>query len=599
MAGRLLYNLPNATTVESGDKFLIQQGVSSKQVDEGVLAALYKDHATSYNKNPADGSAHNADDIKDTRNGGSVQDFIDAQYTTVAELATGKFKVGTYVKLTDRALGIFLVGAVGTADGKGILDAGNGNTAVIIDNYNFLNIKAYGADGTPAKDTAAFYRCLDKTGYIDLQGLTINVTVSSSYIINKDVIIRNGKINFSSATLQRVFIWKSGSIFRFERVHVLGNSNGSINDSFDTTSGTYALIRAELDSDGAAKNLQLDNSRFERLIVCEDNKNAATSADEFLVRGGYARNCEFHNISGHTFSFNAWDGIKITQNKFFNIGALCADFAAFTRNCILEDNEIDGAAGIGKTQIRKNGGGIQLPQSNSISNNNAKNLTGGLGGNVAVLKQSGIKEKMSDNVVVYDGQSNADSIEIFGSCDFDNNDITRTTVKTRSMFSTVTDIDIPNPVINIRGSKGDGMLNFARLQNTSVAKINIDDNTPTGLSKLVSIEGAVNLPSLKITDNTADCSILAPSGVAIQASSGTISLRGAKISGNNLKSGSTPIVLWNAEGTTLNGNTLEHVTGNNFDIINTNSYAVVGNTGTSAWPATTLEKVVTGNSVLV
>lgn len=37
MAGRPLYNLPNATTVESGDKFLIQQGVSSKQVDKDVL----------------------------------------------------------------------------------------------------------------------------------------------------------------------------------------------------------------------------------------------------------------------------------------------------------------------------------------------------------------------------------------------------------------------------------------------------------------------------------------------------------------------------------------------------------------------------------
>lgn len=37
MAGRPLYNLPNATTVGSGDKFLIQQGVSSKQIDKDVL----------------------------------------------------------------------------------------------------------------------------------------------------------------------------------------------------------------------------------------------------------------------------------------------------------------------------------------------------------------------------------------------------------------------------------------------------------------------------------------------------------------------------------------------------------------------------------
>lgn len=37
MAGRPLYNLPNATTVGSGDKFFIQQGVGSKQVDKDVL----------------------------------------------------------------------------------------------------------------------------------------------------------------------------------------------------------------------------------------------------------------------------------------------------------------------------------------------------------------------------------------------------------------------------------------------------------------------------------------------------------------------------------------------------------------------------------
>ena len=37
MAGRALGSLPNATTIASGDKFLIQQGVSSKQIDKDVL----------------------------------------------------------------------------------------------------------------------------------------------------------------------------------------------------------------------------------------------------------------------------------------------------------------------------------------------------------------------------------------------------------------------------------------------------------------------------------------------------------------------------------------------------------------------------------
>lgn len=70
-----------------------------------------------------------ASNVRDTTNGGSVQDFIDAQYTTVAELATGKFTVSTYVRLTDRDFGLFRVQSGGVADGSGVLDAGDGNTA--------------------------------------------------------------------------------------------------------------------------------------------------------------------------------------------------------------------------------------------------------------------------------------------------------------------------------------------------------------------------------------------------------------------------------------------------------------------------------------
>lgn len=66
-------------------------------------------------------------------NGGNVQNFIDAQYTAVAELETGKYRVGAYVRLTDRAMGLFLLQSGGTANGYDIIDAGNGNTARMVD----------------------------------------------------------------------------------------------------------------------------------------------------------------------------------------------------------------------------------------------------------------------------------------------------------------------------------------------------------------------------------------------------------------------------------------------------------------------------------
>lgn len=78
--------------------------------------------------------------------GGSVQDFIDAQFTTVAELATGKFHVGQYVKLKDRAMGLFLLKSGGTPTGGRVLDAGNGNTAELqITHQTF--IEHWGAKG--------------------------------------------------------------------------------------------------------------------------------------------------------------------------------------------------------------------------------------------------------------------------------------------------------------------------------------------------------------------------------------------------------------------------------------------------------------------
>lgn len=50
--------------------------------------------------------------------------------TTVSDVATGKFSVGKYVTITDRAMGLFQIVSGGTADGFGVLAAGAGKTAV-------------------------------------------------------------------------------------------------------------------------------------------------------------------------------------------------------------------------------------------------------------------------------------------------------------------------------------------------------------------------------------------------------------------------------------------------------------------------------------
>ena len=89
-------------------------------------------------------------------NGGSVQDFIDAQYTTVAELATGKFQVGTYVRLTDRAMGLFLVQS-SWSSGDYVLDAGSGNSAVYTNKtFAVMNHLGLSSTATDVQNGQAF-----------------------------------------------------------------------------------------------------------------------------------------------------------------------------------------------------------------------------------------------------------------------------------------------------------------------------------------------------------------------------------------------------------------------------------------------------------
>ena len=110
-----------------------------------------------------------------TSDGGSVQDFIDAQYTTVAELATGKFQVGQYVRLTDRAMGLFLLQSGGLINGRNILDAGNGNTAVL-QQEQYSRKESFGV--TASESTSALTAYLNRnTGGL---GTMINSVVAVS-----------------------------------------------------------------------------------------------------------------------------------------------------------------------------------------------------------------------------------------------------------------------------------------------------------------------------------------------------------------------------------------------------------------------------------
>jgi hypothetical protein len=68
-----------------------------------------------------------------------------SNFTTVANIASGAFtNFGTVLQVTDRGNGYFIVTAGGAPDGLGVLDAGNGNTAVVDKEHRLLSSSWYG-----------------------------------------------------------------------------------------------------------------------------------------------------------------------------------------------------------------------------------------------------------------------------------------------------------------------------------------------------------------------------------------------------------------------------------------------------------------------
>lgn len=101
-----------------------------------------------------------------------VGDDIYLHQTTVAELASGEFSIGTTVNITDRSQASFKVVAGGSANGFDILNAGGGNTAVLQWSFN-LRLEWLGGLPSVPDNTGAlsqFRDLLESSGATGLIG---------------------------------------------------------------------------------------------------------------------------------------------------------------------------------------------------------------------------------------------------------------------------------------------------------------------------------------------------------------------------------------------------------------------------------------------
>lgn len=97
-----------------------------------------------------------------------VSQLLTRVITTVSSVNSGIFRVGQLVTLTDRALATFKVVSGGTADGLGVLDAGGGNTAILIHN-GAVFVEWFGAKNDGSVASAAFQAALNSANTVYAQ----------------------------------------------------------------------------------------------------------------------------------------------------------------------------------------------------------------------------------------------------------------------------------------------------------------------------------------------------------------------------------------------------------------------------------------------
>ena len=459
-----------------------------------------------------------------------------------------------------------------------------------------VSVRDFGAVGDGVTDdTVAIQAALDSakdssSGTLDLGGLNINWNPSGSYTVDDTLIIKNGTLTFGGSALVYVFRVTGCGRFRLENLVIAGNSNGTIDDSFDATTGTYSLIQADSVSDNSISNLEIEGCTISGCIVVTDTKYQQGATGRFYVYEGYARNNYIYNVPGHAFALNLFKGFAISHNRFKDIGALAVDFSTGCKRCSFTFNRIEGAAGIGKFQSHLTQDADNYVANCIIVHNYAISLTLGNSNNVASIKNAGVQNTIEHNYVEYDGTGAAvEAIVSSGTCSIKHNKMRQLSSVTRSAITTITDTSIEAldeaPLTTIADNSFTGFNYGVRLQNTTDTNITIKNNKQNLGGRFIFIEPSVTLTDLSIHDNEADLSSTSGS-MGIQASSSVTDLSGARIGNNYFKTDSNCILIYNANGTLVFNNRLHSVSGGAFVPISMTSYAVVGNYSNVTWATT-------------
>lgn len=283
--------------------------------------------------------------------------------TTVAEIATGKWPVGTQLEVKGRGGAHFEVLAGGTPNGFDILDAGNGNTAVLVFT-DATTAVSYGLSSTRSDNQVPIQAMIDHVGYFKLPRGSFDI---NDEILHKGAARSLGSVwsgaGKESSVLNCVGMsGKSGirtSADHYVRVEfkdftIRGDVDHAINLNQATketyqTKFTRLWLRANLDTCKVSTPFSVE---FDGVDASSENGHC------FSTRGGNTvlfKSCYAHGVGegmagyrvqGRATLINCNGIEEVTGNKYWGwFGDKVNNFAyqITTINCNAEDFGTDGA----------------------------------------------------------------------------------------------------------------------------------------------------------------------------------------------------------------------------------------------------------------
>lgn len=225
MALKQLGDLIETTTVGDNDLLLVRQGGKDRKVSFSNVKSSVELQSISGLTNPSDLAQRHR------------------TKTTVAEIATGVFKVGDRLQVVDRDNETFTVGSSGTANTLEKLDAGSGKIATYQPNFLGINPKALGAKYDNSTDDTAVHNRAVVLGL----GIDYPVLLHSGVSINTKITYFTNSVIHGRGVDITTLKTKDGS-----------NSDLLYADNADALWGTESELGA---NNATITNLTLDGNR--------------------------------------------------------------------------------------------------------------------------------------------------------------------------------------------------------------------------------------------------------------------------------------------------------------------------------------------------